>query len=598
MTTDILRPVVTWLRDIPGSDETARGNGVGLQLLLIMIGTTLPLIWPYRIAALTNPLTPADWTDLCTDTLVVLSAWIAVAKVRQGSIQVATRLFVASMLLSLGIGYVERGLMSSMLDQTYVVLPVVLGGLILGRRALWRLYGLLIVLFAAGAATDVLRLAARGVGHPLMGAVNVLPLALSYLAITLVIDQCVSTLRGSVLAAEERGRRLAETNRVLEDEVAAHRKSREQLIHAQKVEAVGRLAGGVAHDFNNILSVIEGYAEAREESDDPAVLRSALYGVAAAARRGGAVSRKLLSFGRRDIARLEVIDLRRALRDVKHVLRQLFSHAVTLTVDVATDARHIRFDPEQLELMILNIAANARDAMQPDGRFDIRVSAAPGGRVRLAFRDNGQGMPEHVRREVFEPFFTTKPPHAGSGLGLAVVRDLVRDHDGAIDVHSVEGEGTTIVIELPAVSLPDRDEARTAPLIHTLLVEDEDVLREMWRKRLEAEGFLVVEAGDGAQALRLAAELAHTLNLVITDLRLGDNDPVSWIDDVRAVLPEVPVLVVSSHFPPGIHHTAGVAILHKPCSPDMLVSEATRLFDAAPRTASHGEDVTATAYRV
>lgn len=583
MTKTIFRPAIGWLRDIPFGDETSRGNGVALQLLLFMIGITLPLIWPYRIAVLTNPLTFADWMDLGGDVLVVAAAWAGIVKIRRGKVESATRLFVATMLLSLFVTYADRGLMNAMLDQTYVVLSIVLGGLVLGRRTLWRLYGVLVVLFAVGAGSDVLRLSAHGANHPLMGAVNLLPLALSYLAITLVLDQCVSTLRGSVQSAERRGMRLAETNRVLEEEIAAHRKSREQLIHAQKVEAVGRLAGGVAHDFNNILSVIEGYAEVREDSDDPAVLRTALYGVAAAARRGAAISRKLLSFGRRDVARVEVIDLRRSLRDVKHVLRQLFSHATTLGVEVADDARYIRFDPEQLELMILNIAANARDAMQPDGRFDIRVVPAAGGRVRMTFRDDGHGMPERVRQEVFEPFFTTKPAHAGSGLGLAVVRDLVRDSAGTIEVESEEGHGTTIVIELPGVPRHAGDDLSQAPLVQTLLVEDEDILREMWRKRLEGDGFLVMEAGSAAQALRLAAEFAHSIELVITDLRLGDNDPSVWIDDLRLLMPDTPLLVVSSHFPPTIAQVDGIAILHKPCSPDMLVSEATRLLEGVRR---------------
>lgn len=596
MTNPILRPIVAWLRDIPGSDDTARGNGVALQLLLIMIGSSLPLIWPYRIAALIHPLTRSDWIDLCTDSIVAVSAWVGVMKIRRGDVQGATRLFVASMLLSQALTYVQRGLMSSMLDQTYVVLPVVLGGLILGRRTLWWLYGLLIVLFAAGAAADVSRLAAKGAQHPMMGAINVLPLALSYLAITMVLDQCVSTLRGSVMAAERRGLRLEEMNRVLEDEIAAHKNAREQLIHAQKVEAVGRLAGGVAHDFNNILSVIEGYAEAREESDDPAVLRSALYGVAAAARRGAAISRKLLSFGRRDVARLEVIDLKRALRDARQVLRQLFSQGVTLSVDIADDARYVRFDPEQLELMILNIAANARDAMSPDGRFDIQVTRLSPEHVRMAFRDDGQGMPEHVRQSVFEPFFTTKPAHAGSGLGLAVVRDVVRSHGGTVGVESLEGRGTTLLIDLPALAGHGDGVLRPSPLIHTLLVEDEDVLREMWSRRFEAEGFLVVEAGSGAQAIRLATELAHTLNLVVTDLRLGDNDPDAWTEQLRALLPEVPILVVSSHFPPTIQRTKGVGILHKPCSPDLLVSEATKLVETSWRRGLRGEDVAAASH--
>jgi signal transduction histidine kinase/CheY-like chemotaxis protein len=579
----VLGPVISWLRDIPEENDTARGNGLALQLLFAMMGITLPLIWPYRLAALLNPLTFADWTDLFADSAVVLAAWTGIVAIRRGKVRRATTVFVGLLLASLGATYLARGLIASMLDQTYVVLTVVLGGLILGRHALWRTYGLLLLVFSAGAAVDVGRLAARHAAHPSVGALNVLPLALSYLAITMVLDQCVAALRGSVLDAEERGRRLAETNRVLQEEIVAHQLSREQLVHAQRVEAVGRLAGGVAHDFNNILSVIEGYAEAREDSDDPAVLRSALYGVSAAARRGAAISRKLLSFGRRDVARLEVIDLKRALRDIRHVLRQLFSHATTLIIDVADEARYIRFDPDQLELMVLNIATNARDAMPADGRFEMRVRAVSGDRVRLAFTDNGEGIPESARARVFDPFFTTKPPHAGSGLGLAVVRDLIRAHGGEVSLDSVLGDGTTVTIDLPAAPIPRSLDGTGPSLIHTLLIEDEDVLREMWAKRLEADGFLVVQAGTATQALRLAGELPDALQLVITDLRLGDNDPASWLHEVRSALPDVPVLVVSSHFPQSVQPSAEVAILHKPCAPDLLVAEAARLVDVNRR---------------
>jgi CheY-like chemotaxis protein len=282
------------------------------------------------------------------------------------------------------------------------------------------------------------------------------------------------------------------------------------------------------------------------------------------------------------------------------VLRQLFSHATTLVVDVEEGARFIRFDPDQLELMILNIAANARDAMRPDGLFEIRVSrVGDGERLRMEFRDDGHGMPESVKREIFEPFFTTKPSDSGSGLGLAVVRDLVRACGGEVAVESEEGKGTAIVVELPSASLVEDDIVVHQPPVHTLLVEDEDVLREMWRKRLEADGFLVVEAGSGAHALRMIEETGHALNLIITDLRLGDNDPAGWIDVLRARLPDVPVLVVSSHFPGSVRQSHGVAILNKPCSPDTLVAEARRILDMSrqrlPEPMSHGENVSAAA---
>lgn len=567
------RRVRRWWWQVPHGDEVTRRNGIAMQLLLVFIGSTVPLVWPYHILIVGTHLKPTQWLDVATDALICVVAWIGVYLIRRGRVIGATRLFIGALLLSLATTYVCRGLSAALLDQTYVVLTIVVGGLILGRRTLWRLYATLLGIFSIGAAMDVWRLFTLLPDRPWIGAANLVPLAMSYFAITVVLDQCVSSLRRSINEADARGAALARANEALKVEIKARDEARQQLLHAQKVEAVGRLAGGIAHDFNNVLSVIAGYAGTYEETDDGEIMRSALVGIAAAARRGGAISRKLLSFSRSDVTRMEVFDLGVALLEMKPVLRQLLSHETVLTIDVGNEAHHVRFDRDQLELLVLNIAVNARDAMRVDGHFTITLAGSMEG-VELQFADDGHGMSDNVREHIFEAFYTTKPADRGSGLGLAVVHDLITAAGGNMRVQSALGQGTRFIVDLPtAIPTMALMPVARGP-VHTLLIEDDDELRDMWCSRLEAEGFLVIAAASAESGLRVARGASSSLELVITDMRLGDNDPATWLRTLQGVLPGVPVLVISSHVTGTQDPSPLVSGLAKPCSLDAMVSAA------------------------
>lgn len=244
---------------------------------------------------------------------------------------------------------------------------------------------------------------------------------------------------------------LAGTNRRLHAEIAERERVQAQLVHARKVEAVGTLAGGVVHDFNHLLGLIQGHAARgmRDPGDAGAAAR-ALEGVMSAARRAEAISRKLLNFSRLDVASPEIFDARDALREMQPMLRQLFDPGIAIEPLLPDQPQPIRFDRAQFELMILNIAANAGQAMPDGGRFGVALRpGSDAANVAIELRDTGHGMDEAVKRRMFEPFFTTKPVGQGTGLGLAVVRDLVADAGGAISVDSDVGAGTTVRIELP-----------------------------------------------------------------------------------------------------------------------------------------------------
>jgi len=222
------------------------------------------------------------------------------------------------------------------------------------------------------------------------------------------------------------------------------------LIHAQKVEAVGRLASGVAHDFGNLLTLILGYAGRGRRTDEPAALKQALAGVESAARRATLVTHKLLTFSRQDETTPTVFEAGDALRELQPMLRQLFNPQVDVRLSLREPLPPVRLDRTQFELMTLNIAANAQHAMPEGGRFELEAEAIDPARIAIVFRDTGAGMGPEVQARVFEPFFTTKPAGEGTGLGLSVVRDLVQRAGGTIGVQSALGEGTVIRVELPA----------------------------------------------------------------------------------------------------------------------------------------------------
>ncbi|QJX02816.1 hypothetical protein HML84_16950 [Alcanivorax sp. IO_7] len=253
---------------------------------------------------------------------------------------------------------------------------------------------------------------------------------------------------------EARRRELEAARRSLKAEKEEREQTMEQLVHVQKVKAIGQLAGGVAHDFNNILGVILGYAQWRERRSEPAEMLEALAGVETAARRGAAISRKLLNFSRQDVAHPEVFDVCEALRGLEGMLRQLFDPRVRIELTLPERALPVRIDRGQFELAVLNVATNARDAMPEGGHFrlSVRLDDDPA-RVGIELSDTGVGMDEGVRRRIFEPFFTTKGQSSGTGLGLAVVGKVINEAGGEIRVRSRPGAGSRFRLLLPHRSL-------------------------------------------------------------------------------------------------------------------------------------------------
>jgi len=379
----------------------------------------------------------------------------------------------------------------------------------------------------------------------------------------------------------------------------------EQLRQAQKMEAIGRLAGGVAHDFNNLLTVILSCAsELRSAAADGLPPNPEdVDAIQAAGERARDLTRQLLAFARKQVIAPVALDLGEVVKRAEKLLRRLLGEDVELEVSTAPALWPVHCDPGQLEQVLMNLAVNARDAMPGGGRLSIAVRnvdpreiearGRSGDWVCLAVRDNGTGMAPEVKQHLFEPFFTTKAPGAGTGLGLATVYGIVDQSGGHIAVDSAPGKGTTFEIWLPRTG---QDAAADAPpdvqvnprrgSETVLVVEDDALVRNLTVRVLRGAGYHVLVASRGSEALELAQD-GQALDLVITDVVLPGQGGRDLAQVLRQARPGLPVLYVSGYTADAIAHRGvlapGVEFLAKPFTSRALLERARAILDAAAR---------------
>ena len=451
-----MNPLRRWLNGAPVTNPVDRRNAPFLQILLLFFGLFVPInkaIYLYVVFAgsgqAPRPDTLRLFADLATDLLLVASAWIALWLIRRGRFRQGVTLFLSVACLCVGIAYASVGLARVGLDPIPLVL-LSLAGLVMGRRPLWLMLASLAAMLLACVVLDAFRADAAAPAATVGKAVSIAGI---WLIITMVLDRTVAALRNSLEESEQRGRSLEQAYLRLQEEAAERQRAHEQLVHSQKMDAAGRLASGLAHDFNNLLAVILGYARQRHQlagNGGAPALVSALEGVELAARRATAISSKLLNFSRPEAARPETFDAGAALRELQPMLRQLLGGRIRLLPDWPDTPLPVHMDRGHFELMVLNIAGNARDALPETGSFRIAAAHDAGlGSLLLTLADDGPGMPESVRARAFDPFFTTKPSGEGTGLGLSVVRDMVAKAGGGIGIECPAAGGTTVRISLP-----------------------------------------------------------------------------------------------------------------------------------------------------
>jgi PAS domain S-box-containing protein len=379
----------------------------------------------------------------------------------------------------------------------------------------------------------------------------------------------------------------------------------EQLRQSQKMEAIGRLAGGIAHDFNNLLTAIIGYSQlllSRLEAGNP--MQEELEEIKKAGERAASLTRQLLAFSRKELLQPQVLDLNDLVANLDKMLRRLIGEDIELVTIFGPRLELVEADPAQLEQVVLNLVVNARDAMPQGGKIVIEttnleldeayaqqhVAVSPGRYVMLAVSDHGCGMNAETLKHIFEPFYTTKHHAEGTGLGLSTVYGVVKQSGGNVWVYSEEGQGTTFKVYLPQVN-PVLDIRKTEALSTAvvggtetvLLAEDEKLVRKFVRSILESNGYTVLEAQHGSEALRLALQHPGPIHLLLTDMVMPLMDGKLLAQRMLGLRPGIRVLYMSGYSENAVvHHgvlESGMAFIEKPFTVERLARKVREALD-------------------
>jgi signal transduction histidine kinase len=384
--------------------------------------------------------------------------------------------------------------------------------------------------------------------------------------------------------------------------ITAHNELEERLRQSQKMEAVGQLAGGVAHDFNNLLTVITGHSVLlqQELADSQAVKK--LKEIETAAHRAATLTGQLLAFSRKQVMQPRIVSVNSVVAGVEELLGRLIGENITVRTDTGRAVGSVKIDPTQLEMVIMNLAVNARDAMPDGGRLTIETRSvnlgpgevpplAPGAYVTISVADTGHGMDAATASRIFEPFFTTKPVGKGTGLGLSAAHGIVVQSGGTLTVESTPGQGTTFHVYLPVAdavaadaeseeTIPHAADAPSRPTTgRVLVVEDHPPLRELIVTILSEAGHQVLEAANGAEAIRLAQ--GASLDVVLTDVILPGMSGPALIEQLRAQSRQLQVVFMSGHDQGLLKaHTDGALFLQKPFTPKSLTAMISTALEA------------------
>jgi two-component system, cell cycle sensor histidine kinase and response regulator CckA len=435
----------------------------------------------------------------------------------------------------------------------------------------------------------------------------------------IIVFVAIGVFGAHVIASRKRTlRALRASEAELRATVAAQRqaaldleRSEQELRHAQKMEAVGHLVAGVAHNFNNLLTVTMGYTDLLMDRHPPGDAdRDQLDEIRKATDRGATLTRHLLAFGHKHVARRERLDLSHIVAELRDILQGLIREDIALTIDVPAAPVSIAGDPHDIEQVVLNLVLNARDALPSGGNIHIDVgperidpanapkdvTAGPGDYIRLRVRDDGTGMTPEVQAHLFEPFFTTKEVGEGTGLGLAFVHGIARMAGGFVTIETAPGKGTTVSVYFqPALDIatePPPPPPAPAPAssdrgVTILLVEDEAIVRNLAARALARAGYRVLAAAAPGEAIALFEQHEAEIALLLTDVVMPEMHGPALARRLNAARPDLPVLFMSGYsdsIPADAAGTDNAAFLAKPFAPADLVSAVAELLAPGERT--------------
>ena len=602
--------LTSWLARVPATDPLERTYSLAVQTACLVgaVGLVVGLSRGVHVGA-PAPLLVRDFVNLAIVVATILL-------LRAGRARVAWRLLVVGISADYLFWLAALGLEFNRYELLQLAISLTAMALLLGRRWLWTGFLASSLAVVVGALRDAGFLWAERPLPAYVPAVTLPGATIAVMAIIAVLlDRFGLTVRQALDAALLRERELARSNAALREEATAHLRTSAMLVESQKAEAMGRLAGGVAHDFNNILTSIVCSAHLAREGLPPSdSARADLDQVLDDAERAASLTRQLLAFARRQVVEPHRVDVGELVRRLEKMLGRLLGEDVDLVIDAGSSPSVVLVDPGQLEQVLVNLTVNARDAMPRGGWLSIAVRSVPsrpapgaggsdpnprppgapatGDWVLLQVADDGVGMPPEVRDRIFEPFFTTKDHGYGTGLGLATCHGIVEQAGGEIHVSSLVGAGTTFRVYLPrADGEPEELAGSASQRVRPggnevlLVVEDDPKVRKLSVRVLRGLGYTVLEAETAEQASELAARNLGVIHLLVADVVLRGGSGRDLADLLRARWPGMKVLFVSGYTDDAIiRHGVeqrGVSFLAKPFAPQALGRKVRDVLDVS-----------------
>ncbi len=557
MKVSLLRKALLWLDRPAVPDALDRRSASGLQVVVLLAALLVPVA---VVSGLLEHREPS--TGAAAGIAASIGLWLCFWLLRRGNFRTSVVLLYSGLLALILASYQSYGLRAHAGFQVAHLLPLLLGGLLLGRSALWWGLGVLLAALVIGAGVDLAGGEQPGAASTEVRA-GLMASALTFLVASVMLDRLISASRRALRRSEE----LYLVNARLAREMEERERTQIQLLHAQKLDAIGQLARGIAHDFNNILGVIVGYADLARSRDG--YDGKPIAGIENAARRGALMTRRLLGLGRRQSRQTQRFDAVMAVEHAMTLIDPLFRGRCETRISLPSQPLWVELDRSEFELALLNLATNSRDAMPAGGGFSLTLDAQED-EVRLTVADTGHGMTPEVIARVFEPFFTTKPGDRGSGIGMAIVERLVADAGGRIMIDSAPGAGTAITLHLPRAAPPVADVPSNGASARVVLVEDDPELQTILCDALTAAGLEVASAACGAEARAISQALDP--QALVLDYRLPDVDCNVLMDELAARWPQAARFLITSHLPAELHETTieDIEVLHKPFPPHWL----------------------------
>lgn len=535
------------LRLAPAVAPQDRRNALMLQTVLAVTIAAAGSMAVHSLLGGRDAASSETWGPLTIAVYALAGLWL----LRRGRYRLSAAFAVCGGMVLIGVSYAIYGLQAQAGLQMTQLIPLLFAGLLLGRAAVWWTALASAVALGLGARIDLMR--ATNAAASAQVVPDLLLSTLNFLVLAVILDRLILSSQRAIERSDALDAACADLEREIEEKERAYTR----LLHTQRMEAIGRLSTGAAHDFGNILQVILSLASA--PGPQPEEQERALAMIRRAAQHGAVVTRRLLSFSRSQERQVSVFDLAESVAGMRPLIEPMFHADIRVRFDIATPHLFVEADRNELELALLNIAGNACDAMPDGGRFRLAIEN-DGGHALIRIEDTGIGMTPEVCERLFEPFFTTKPKDRGTGIGMTIVQRFVADSGGRIDVDSAPGRGTRIDLRLPLAAAGDVRQAANGGGLRVLLVTGNETVMAQATETLRARGCHVDAARNGDEALACALHTGH-VDAVIADQDLPDVDGATLLWQLGNVLPKARRMLLSDDFPADLDE---LRILHLP----------------------------------